>query len=339
MQRKLVALVFIGTIFFALPVLAQSNSIGTSALTISAAPAYPSPNTTVTLTAESPLLDLQNSTITWVVNGATVGTGISTKVQLGAVGKETDVSVSVSGPSGSDSASLALVPTSIDLLWEGDSYVPPFYKGRAVPGSNSSIRVLAIPHFITTSGKGVASSNIQFTWSVNGAVDRAQSGVGESSAIFPAAVLYGNDTIDVVARSTDGSLSGEASIVVPTQNPQLVLYEDNPLFGIMYHRPLSQSSTANESETSFAAVPYFSNAKSANDTSLAYNWTVNGSAVAADPKDPSEITITTKSAGIANIALSIVNAFDPFFSASGSWQVSFTGASGTGSDQFHSSSQ
>lgn len=339
MSRTLIALLFGGFLFAALPAFAQVNETGTSALTVSASPAYPGPNSVVQLTAESPLLDLDNSVIKWTVNGKPAGTGETVNVTLGPLGKETNVDVSVSGASGNDSATLSIVPASLDLLWEADSYVPPFYKGRAAPGSSSSIRVVAVPHFISTSGASIPSSSIDFTWKLNGAMQKAQSGLGESSAVFPAAVLYDSDEIDVVARSADGSLSAEADVTVPTQDPQLVLYEDNPLFGVMYHQAISQSSAAPESETSFAAVPYFANATSANDPSLSYQWSVNGSTVATDAQDPSEVTINAQSSGLANVALSIDNISDPFFSASGSWQIQFSGPSANGNDAFHTSTQ
>lgn len=338
MTRTLIALLLGGVLLVALPVFAQVSIPGSSALTISANPAYPGPNAAVQLTALSPLLDLQDSTIQWSVNGKVAGTGQSISVTLGGLGTQTNVSVSVSGKSGNDSTQVTLVPTSIDLLWEADSYVPPFYEGRALPGSGSSIRVLAVPHFVDANGVSIPSSTIQFTWKLNGAVDKAQSGVGEASAVFPAAILYDSDQIDVVARTTDGSLSGEAGVNVRTQGPQLVLYEDSPLFGVMYRNAISQTSTASESETSFAAVPYFAAALSANDPSLAYQWTVNSASVAADPQDPSEITISAQTSGVASIGLSVSKPSDPFFSASGSWQVSFNGAGASANNVFHGSS-
>jgi hypothetical protein len=243
--------------------------------------------------------------------------------------------VSVSGPSGNDSAQISLVPASIDLLWEADSYVPPFYLGRALPGSNSMIRVLAIPHFVQQNGSELASSDIDFTWKLNGAVLEAQSGVGESSVVVPAAILYGSDTVTVDAFASGSSLSGEATVSVRTADPQLVLYEDSPLFGIMYHQALSQSSNAGEAETSFAAVPYFTETSSPNDPALAYEWSVDGSPVTADPQDPSEVTINAQSQGTAQIGLSLSNPSDPFFSANGSWQVAFSaGSIGSGANLF-----
>jgi len=328
MTRTLIALLFGVLLSAAMPAFAQVNPTYSAALTISSDPSYPTPNSFVELTAESPLLDLQDSTIQWTVNGSPAGTGESVRVAVGALGRPTNVQVSVTGATGSDSATLTIIPASIDLLWESDSYVPPFYKGRAQPGSGSSVRVLAIPHFVNGSGALVPSSSLQFTWKLNGAVDRAQSGLGESSAVFPAASLYGNDTIDVTVKTSDGSIAAESSVAVQTQDPQLALYEDNPLFGVMYHAALSSIGSASESETSFVAVPYFADAVSANDHSLAYQWTVNGSSVAADPLDPSEITIKAQSAGTANVSLSLAKPTDPFFAASGQWQINFSNAAG-----------
>jgi len=324
-----------GGAFWPEPAFAQVNFGGASALIISAAPAHPTPNSTVELTAESPLLDLADSDIEWSVNGKSAGSGETIRVQLGPLGQETDVSVSVSGTSGSDSAQISLVPSSIDLLWEADSYVPPFYLGRALPGSGSMIRLFAIPHMVQA-GSEIAPSGLQYTWKLNGATLKAQSGIGESSIVVPAAILYGSDTIIVDVVAPSNGLSAEASISIRTGDPYLALYDDSPLFGIMYHQSLSGESNADESETSFAAVPYFAEVSTPNDQSLAYAWTVNGSSVNADPKDPSEITIDAQSQGVAQIGLSLSNPSDPFFSAQGSWQVAFSAnAADGGTSVFH----
>jgi len=155
MTRTLIALLFGGLIFAALPAYAQFDT-SEGALSISPNPQYPLPNSTVQLTAESPLLDLANSDIEWTVNGAAAGSGQSIKLTVGAPGSATNVSVSVSGQSGDDSAQLTLIPTSIDLLWEADSYTPPFYRGRAVPTSGSTIRLFAVPHFVASDGTVIA---------------------------------------------------------------------------------------------------------------------------------------------------------------------------------------
>jgi hypothetical protein len=336
----------VAILFAALPVFAQLDpSITNSSLTIGVNPAHPTPGQTVQLTAESPLLDLADSAIEWTVNGASAGSGQSIQIALGKIGSATNVAVSVSGGNGSASAQLTLVPTSIDLLWESDSYTPAFYEGRALPTPGSSIRVMAIPHFTRPDGTNVAAANIIYTWKNNGAVIQSASGIGNSSLVVPAAILFGSDAITLDARTQDGTLSGEASVTVRTEDPQLVLYENNPLFGIMFHQALAAQSAASESETSFVAVPYFADAASPRDQNVNYAWSVNGAPIKSDTQNPNEVTVSAQYAQTAQINLTLSDPSDPFVSANGGWNISFPsgGGSVTGSaaptDAFHQTSQ
>src|SRR5579884_4534313 len=107
MQRKLIALLFATAVFAAVPAFAQTDF--NSALTIVPNPLYPTPNATVQLTAQSPLLDLSNSDVEWSVDGAPAGSGKTTTVKLGGLGTRTTIDVSVSGATGNDSAELTLI--------------------------------------------------------------------------------------------------------------------------------------------------------------------------------------------------------------------------------------
>ena len=51
---------------------------------------------------------------------------------------------------------------SVDLLWQGNGYVPPFYQGRTIWSKQSGVTVLAL-----TQGLG-NPSNLYFKWSKNG---------------------------------------------------------------------------------------------------------------------------------------------------------------------------
>lgn len=336
MHRLAFVAALLGLTFAALPAFAQLD-YGSGALMIAMTPAYPSPNATVHLTAQSPILDLSHSSIAWSVNGAPAGSGLSIDVPAGAAGSHTAVSVSVSGASGSGSAQIDLTPAPIDLLWEADSYTPPFYEGRALPTSGSKIRVLAIPHVTHADGSPVPASALDFTWKVNGAILLAQSGIGANFITIPAAILYGSDTIIVDVRAADGSQGGEASAVVRTGNPQLLLYINSPLFGIMYHRALGESGNAGDSEIAFTAIPYFINSASPRSAALAYTWSIDGTGATTDPNDPNEFTVRARAPGSAQIGLSVAKPNDPFVSADGSWTVSFggSGANGGTNDVFH----
>jgi len=41
---------------------------------------------------------------------------------------------------------IVIEPAQLDILWEStDSYVPPFYEGKALPSIESTIKVVALP--------------------------------------------------------------------------------------------------------------------------------------------------------------------------------------------------
>jgi hypothetical protein len=208
------------------------------------------------------------------------------------------------------------------LLVDSDSYVPPFYRGRALPSAGTTIRLQAIPYFKNANGSLVPASNIVFTWKQDDRVVGTVSGLGRSSVVLPAALLYGTTDIEVDAHSADDTSFGTATVNLPSVVPPLTLYQDNPLLGITYYRAIGDSTAINDTEMTFAVVPYFAQAQSPNDPQLSYAWTVNGSSISPDPTDPSEITLNAKdSAGTAAIGLSLSQSNNIFMSSTNSWNI------------------
>lgn len=334
---------FAVVLFFALPAYAQFSIPGADgAVSISMTPAFPGPHTAVELTLQSALYDVSQGTVTWTVDGKIVAQGIgetTAHLVTGALGAASNVQVQVSTADGDASTAVSIVPTSVDLLWESNSYTPPFYKGRALPSSGSTVTVVAVPHLIR-GGISVPADQLTYTWKKDGAVIAAVSGRGKSSATFDSPLLYGTDSLSVLVSTGDGSLAASGIVRIPDSSPQLLLYEDNPLFGVLYHSALG-SARIPETEMSFIAVPLFSPVRVSNDAQLAYDWQVNGSPVALNAAKPNEITINAeKSSGIANIALELTHATNYFFDAKGSWNITFSNSAGGfegagASDPFH----
>jgi hypothetical protein len=334
----------VAALFLAAPAYAQFGLPGIeNALTIGLTPANPGPGDHVHLTVQSSAIDLSESTTTWTSNGTVIARGVgitSADVVAGSLGTRTNISIEADTQDGTVATAQAIIaPTEIDLLFESDSYVPPFYKGRALPSADTNLILQAVPHFLGSGGLELPTSSIVYTWKKDGQVMGDISGRGKSTAIIPAPLLYGSNTISVDAASSDNTLSGEASVAVSSVDPGIVLYEDHPLFGILYNNALGSSSFIPESEMTFAAVPYFAQIRSPSDPSLQYAWHINGTAIAADPKDPSEVTINaSNSSGIALIELEVTDAINYFLDAKGSWGVTLSSSSG-GNDAFHSGAQ
>ena len=321
-------------LFAALPAFAQLDAyVSQTAISISISPEHPAPGNTVRVEAHSTLFDLAASDVIWYVSGRVVAEGAglsSTNVTAGAAGSETSVrAIASQAGIGSASAEAVIRPVEMDLLWESDSYVPPFYRGRALPSEGASVRLQAIPRFRDASGALVAPSDIIFTWKKNDSVVQSASGLGKSSAILDGPVLFGTDVFSVDAKTTDGTFTASASAQISSTEPLLLLYEDHPLYGMMYHRAISGQTSISEVEAAFAATPYF--APLQNLGGLKYAWQVNGQSVAGSATHPNELTINaTGSSGQALLTLALTHATNYFLSAAGSWNILF-GGNGRGS--------
>ena len=300
-----------------------------SDLSLTMTPTHPEPGDTVHLVAKSSSLDLSSSSITWSANGHILKSAANmTEIDIpaGTLGTETDITLSATSPDGgAGSAQATIIPTQMDLLYDANSYVPPFYEGRTLPSAGTTLNLQAIAHFKRSNGTSVAPSDITYTWRKNGVVLGSMSGRGKSAITVPSPGLFETTTFSVDAVSSDQTLAGSASAVIASVEPLLILYQDHPLFGITYYNALGTQTGIADTEMSFAATPYFAQAVSANDPRLVYDWKVNNTAITADPKNPSEITINAdNSDGNAAISLEATHVKNYLMDSKGSWTVSFS---------------
>jgi len=119
--------------------LAQIPQLGNQ-LQLDVRPQAPRPGDTVSITAQSFSADVNRSNFTWSVNGKVIKRGLGeNKIEFrtGEAGSVSVVRVIVETPTlGTLSSELTLRPARVNLIWEADSYTPPFYQGKALPSSN-----------------------------------------------------------------------------------------------------------------------------------------------------------------------------------------------------------
>lgn len=294
---------------------------------IAMSPRHPSPGERVRFSLSSNLLNLEYTNIVWKQNGKEIGGGtgmVEFEINTGALGVKQIISADVSDKNLNAHAEAVIIPTQVDLLYDADSYIPPFYKGRALPSAGSRIRMQAIAQFKRADGTLVPESGIAYTWKQNDRIMNAVSGRGKSSATFDAPSLFGAHTIVVSAVSSDGTFSGETSVVIPSVDPIVLLYEDDPLFGVMYHHALANNAVIGDSERAFIGVPHFAPIRTLSDTQISYEWRINNRKVVADPKKQSTLTINAdNSSGSARIDVGITHRKNLSLDARGTWNLSF----------------
>jgi hypothetical protein len=320
------AIVGLIALFFAIPAYAQFTIPGAdTALSLSLSPRYPAPGQTIQITIQSFLYDLDSSTITWTEDGKVIAGGEGVKqitVTAGALGSARAIHVDVVGSNGTASSDVVIAPASIDLLWEADSYVPPFYKGRALPSAGGQVRIAAVPHLIRANGSSVSNSDIIYTWRKDNQILESASGRGKSSLTVDGPTLFGSETILVDASAADGTLAAETVLRIGDTKPSLVLYKDHPLYGILFDQALGASTFIPDNEMTFAAIPYFAPVRSTADKNLIYVWGVNQNSVKTDTAHQDELTINAASStGVALISLDLSHQNNFYFGVTGQWQV------------------
>lgn len=292
-------------------------------------PSNPEPGSIVHIFANSLTFDLKKTHVTWYVNDALLleGDGLTeVDVTLGSTGSATHV-IALAEKDGETlaSAEVFMRPAEVDLLWEANSYVPPFYKGKHLASPNSVVRAEAYARLRDQEGNLILPSEIEYTWHRNGALLASQSGRGKSYASFPAPLLFGSDTISVEVTSIDESVSASATTIIPSVDPFVVLYQEHPLFGIFYHAAVARAAFLPDVEATFVAIPYFaSSITSHSDARLLYAWRVNDRPITVDGAEPHRLTINAEnSTGEAHVEVAVSHLTNYFMDARGAWDIAF----------------
>lgn len=250
-------------------------------LDIKVNPKSPGPNEPVRITIESYLSDLQKATMEWSLNGKVVSRGIARTVfnfQNGPSGKPTVVSVTITTNMGKViTKEFSFSPVGVTILWEADTYTPPFYKGKALMVPQARVRVAAVPDTASTGTLG--AGNLVYTWEKDGTVYTSASGYGKNVFSFVGPIPLTQTNVRVTVSSMDDTMNSEMRVYVPLSRPLILFYEKHPLLGILYNKPLSTEFSLDKKEFSISAEPYFFSNEDSETPTIKYGWAVNGSSV------------------------------------------------------------
>ncbi|MDA8611259.1 hypothetical protein N9L18_00110 [Candidatus Pacebacteria bacterium] len=247
-------------------------------LIIKRTPSVPTPGETVEIKIESLSTDLKRATVTWTLNGIVQKQG-SGEVNYSFVapnaGQQATVRINVLKEDGKQlNEEFILAPADIDLIYESETYTPPFYKGRSIYSHQSDVKIVAVPNLVSGGIKS-GPENIIYTWEKDGVVLQDLSGLGEDTIVFPGRILSRPFSVTVTAEVTNSNIKAKSSIVITPFNPKLIVYESGPLQGNRFDKPIVSTKDFEGEELWLTAVPYFFSVNEKDSVLLDYTWLEN----------------------------------------------------------------
>ena len=274
-------IIFLGIIF------PTATFAGVVEITLS--PEVPRPNQTISAGLSGVLVNLDLSDIYWYLDDEIQKHGMGEKsfsFTSGAIDEKTILDVVILIPDGRRiDLQKEIMPMEVDLLWETDTYTPPFYRGKALPTYKSSIKVVAVPN-----SKNIDTKFI-YTWSI----DNLDNIVGASGYNRTSFVTFGSYAgyergVNVSMVSFDKSKKVKSSIKIESVEPELVLYENNSLRGTLFNKALHKITEITGNEFSVKAEPYFVTTGEMKD--IKYEWAINNTKVESEDDRDKIITFT-----------------------------------------------
>ena len=247
---------------------------------VETSPEIPGPNEQVSLKLNSYSFNLNNYYIAWFENGEQRSAGYGVReysFKTGVSGEVSNVTAVIEVGNQVFRKELRFAPSEIDLLWEVvDGYTPPFYKGKALPLKQSTIRVAAIPE--TQLIAPTDAPNLVYYWDKNYQRNTQASGFGKQSFTFTADALNVNEKISVTANDRRENSFARNTIDIPTDiyEPKILFYAINDNNRILTNKALNSRPTVDGDTIHMSFHPLNLSTTKENFIDLFVLWKING---------------------------------------------------------------
>lgn len=305
----------------------RANAASPEGILINAVPENPAPNENVSVTLNSYANDLDSVLITWFANGKNTLSGIGKKsflVNAPNAGSEITVIAKISLPDGVIEKKIIIRSAVMVLLWQADdSYVPPFYKGKALPSLDSEIKVIALPE-IRKNGILIDPKSMIYSWKLNYNNDQENSGYGKNSFVYNSDYLEDTNNVSVTASTLDQKYSANGNMNIGATNPKILFYKNDANLGTIWELALSNGHKI-QSDEIIEAAPYFVSPKDIRVPTFVWNWSINNNLVSilGPRKNLISLKAQTGVSGTSKIKLEISNQDKIFENATKEINVKF----------------
>lgn len=280
----------------------------TEQISVAVVPTYPKPNQPVAVRVTTSSTNLDKAYFIWYLDGKETqrGYGLSSfSLLAGSIKNQQRVTVNIrKNEGGIFEKTITIKPTEVDMFYEAFTYTPPFYRGLPLFSYQSTAVIYATPRGYNANGLLIPFDQYTYTWSVNGKVDQSKSGYGINYFIYPDSIFSETARISVKVSSRDNSVSSVGTINLMPTSPSVVLYEDNPIYGVIYENAVTGTKKLDREEITISAVPFFFDKRLGH---LNFNWRANGSLI----KQESQSSITFRQDadvnGTADVSVEVKN--------------------------------
>ncbi len=265
-------------------------------------PENPGPHTQTTVRLTSVEVDLKAANISWFLDGKRAKSGINAHehtFRTGKIGEQAVLEIAVTADSGQIiTKTITIVPQSVSVLSQANTYVPPLYRGKALASPDSSVRLTAVPDVRRASGARIPTRSLMYRW-----YDGFRSigeGVGTQTIVVTAPTPPAQSDIRVIVSDTLGELVAERSFALESQAPSILFYQEHPSRGTLYEHALVAIDLTGEEEVIRAEPLFFSL-----EDVISFKWRLAGAPASADPEDLRLITLRNESgkAGLSILEL------------------------------------
>ncbi|AKM83940.1 TPA: hypothetical protein DCZ46_01240 [Candidatus Campbellbacteria bacterium] len=248
-------------------------------LTMKLSNRIPSPNEEITISLENYSIDLYTSQISWYKNDSLVERGLGKKdftFNVGGLGTSDTITAVVLTKNGEQiSTSKTFSPAEVDIVWEGDVYTPPFYKGKALVSHRSVVKIVAIPNFIGSNKSKISDDKLMYVWKKNGNIINGSQGMGKNMLYYDMEKNFRDSVLTVEVSNSDDSIKAKSSVSIKEIKPKIVFYENDPLMGIVFEKALNKKTDLLKEEITVTAQPFFFSKDDIKNEKLEYKWKLN----------------------------------------------------------------
>ncbi len=264
---------------------------------IATIPENPEPGEDVTVQVSSYTINVDGTLITWYENGKRVSSGIGLKshsMKAPDSGKETTVVARLETLEDSVDVSVVIRPSVMVILWEtSDSYVPPFYKGKALLTADSAVKIVAMPE-IGQGSTRVNPKNMVYSWRKDYSNDQEASGYGKNYFIYTSDYLDPSSFIEVSATTVAGDKTSSGGTNIGTYQPKVLFYKVDEALGTLFENALKSGHRIVNKEVVFVA-PYFISPRDLRIPRLDWSWYINDSRIINENIQPNIIPLQVES--------------------------------------------